>query len=206
MKNLISNVRLYGLEESIVASSYPMLEKPLSENEFIQKTSEYLFEQKGEKRAKSLGNVDLGTGHDNYLNGVIVQFDLAFTNKAWVEAERYHFFDFVSSMSTMHKLTKMGLDDVYNEYVDERIIDIMKEKQSEYNANPTKENKLKLLYNNPCGMILTARMTTNYRQLKTIYCQRYNHDLPEWREFCRWCLTLPKFKEYVLKRLGNSNE
>ena len=27
-------------------------------------------------------------------------------------------------------------------------------------------------------------MTTNYRALKTIYSQRKNHRLPEWREFC----------------------
>lgn len=197
---LVSNVRIYGLEESVVASGYPMLEKALTEEEFENRVKEYQEKNIGDKRAKNLGNVDVGTGHDNYLNGVIVQFDLAFTNKAWVEAERYHFLDFVSSMSTMHKLIKMELVNCYNEYVDERIIEIMKDKQQEYIKNPTKENKLKLLYSNPSGMFLPARITTNYRQLKTIYWQRYKHQLPEWREFCEWCLTLPKFKEYVLDK------
>lgn len=201
---LVSNVRVYGLDESIIASGYPMLEKALTEEEFENRIKEYQENNTGDKRAKNLGNVDIGTGHDNYLNGVVVQFDLAFTNKAWTEAERYHFLDFVSSMSTMHKLTKMELVNCYNEYVDERIIEIMKEKQLEYMKNPTKENKLKLLYSNPAGMILPARMTTNYRQLKTIYWQRYNHQLPEWREFCKWCLTLPKFKEYALGK-GDTN-
>jgi hypothetical protein len=48
-------------------------------------------------------------------------------------------------------------------------------------------------------------MTTNYRQLKTIYHQRKNHRLPEWREFCEWILTLPLFKALCIKepRRGN---
>ena len=52
---------------------------------------------------------------------------------------------------------------------------------------------LEILYTNPAGMYLTARMTTNYQQLKTIYQQRKNHRLPEWRKFCEWCETLPSF-------------
>jgi hypothetical protein len=34
-------------------------------------------------------------------------------------------------------------------------------------------------------------MTTNYRQLKTIYHQRKNHRLPEWLDFCDWVRGLP---------------
>ena len=52
-------------------------------------------------------------------------------------------------------------------------------------------NYLKVLYNIPTGFKLTAAMTTNYRQLKTIYAQRRTHRLPEWREFCKWIETLP---------------
>ena len=67
------------------------------------------------------------------LNCIIVQFDLTFSNKVWVEAERYHFLDFVSSQSTMHRITKFNLDDAYISYTDPRIIEIMKEKTKEYN-------------------------------------------------------------------------
>ena len=52
----------------------------------------------------------------------------------WVEAERYRFLEFVSSQSTMHRITKFDLDKSYNEYVDPRIIDIMKEKITLYNS------------------------------------------------------------------------
>jgi len=42
---------------------------------------------------------------------------------------------------------------------------------------------------------MVMRITTNYLQLKTIYRQRKNHKLPEWRIFCDWILSLPEFKE-----------
>jgi hypothetical protein len=72
-----------------------------------------------------------------------------------------------------------------------------------YNEDPTADNYLNLLYNIPVGFRLTAGMTTNYRQLKTIYQQRRNHRLPEWQEFCDWVETLPLFPELCLN--GNKN-
>lgn len=182
-QNVVTNDRIYGIHDSFKASKYPMstnvnnLDGGYTEN--IQK----------------LGRSRKGEGHDNFLCGIVVQFDLTFTVKAWIEAERYHFFDIVSSQSTMHRITKFDLDKAYIGYVDERIIDIMKEKVAEYNSMDEGEEKaekyLEILYSNPCGMKLTARITTNYRQLKTIYAQRRTHRLPEWRAFCEWIEKLP---------------
>lgn len=49
----------------------------------------------------------------------------------------------------------------------------MKEKVEEYNSmedSPEKVEKyLEILYTNPAGFELTARLTTNYRCLKNIY-------------------------------------
>lgn len=46
---------------------------------------------------------------------------------------------------------------------------------------------------------MTARMTTNYLQLLSIYHQRNTHRSDEWKEFCSWVKTLPMFKELCLK-------
>lgn len=64
---------------------------------------------------------------------------------------------------------------------------------------------LRLLYSNPAGFELTARLTTNYRSLKGVYSQRKNHKLPEWRKFCDWVETLPYAEEFIIgkKRLAN---
>lgn len=184
----IKNVNVYGLEESIVASGYPMRIDAIKEWE-MQKLTKIL--DLPSKRAVQLAKTPAWSGHDQFLTGIIAQFDLCFSNKAWVEAERYHFLDFVSSMSTMHRLTKMNFDEIFNEYVTTKTREEMKRLQDAYNENPSKENKLALLYNAPAGLELTARMTTNYRQLKTIYNQRKNHLLPDWKMFCEWVETLP---------------
>ena len=63
--------------------------------------------------------------------------------------------------------------------------------------NQLTEKYLEILYTNPAGFTLTARMTTNYRCLKNIWRQRRDHRLPEWREFCKWIETLPYAKELI---------
>ncbi len=222
---LIDNLQVYDLAESIAASGYPMRTETNKELEDIRKAIKKDIFGKDEKtksiykRACALGNSQ--GGHDQFLSGILVAFDLSFTNKAWTEAERYRFLTFVSSQSTMHRITKFNLNTQYNEYVDKRIVKIMKSKVKEYNllvdtyesvkSTATKEyldeldNRLtnlylEILYSNPAGFILTARITTNYRCIKNIYGQRYNHRLPEWREFCEYMKeNLPYFKDFCLK-------
>lgn len=176
---MISNVNVFGLEDSFKASKYP---KAVDTSKCTPDLTETI---------KKLGTCVAGTGHDNFMNGIVVQFDLTMTIKMSTEAERYHFFDFVSSQSTMHKIMDFNLDESYIEYVDPRVIEIMKELVENYKSYPIEENFYKVIYTNPCGFKLTARMTTNYRQLKTMYKQRKTHRLPEWKEFCRWIETLP---------------
>lgn len=195
IKDVINNVEIFGFESSIRGSKYPMAVDLEKLNDDIS------------QRTYTLANATIGSGHDNFLNGIIVQFDLTFSNKAWVEAERYHFLDFISSQSTMHRITKFNLDNAYISYVDVRMIEIMQKKIKAYNQLESEQKKemnvslqdreklkqkyLEILYSNPCGFRITARMTTNYRQLKTIYKQRKDHRLPEWRIFCAWIKTLP---------------
>lgn len=175
----VSNARVYGLSESIRRAKFPM---SADVSELSESISPGIL---------GLAKSKPGTGHDQWLTGVIVQFDLEFTIKAWTEAERYHFFDFVSSQSTMHRIARFDLDSKYDEHTDSRIIEIVKELAWKYNETRDKEDYLRLLMSNPCGMKLTAGMTTNYRQLKTIYGQRRMHTLPEWRRFCEWIERLP---------------
>jgi len=175
----VTNTKVYGLDESIIRAKYPMSVDVSTLNSEVT------------KGVLKLAQCEKGTGHDNWLNGVLVQFDLTYTVKAWTEAERYHFLDFVSSQSTMHRIAQFDLDKQYDSHVDPRIIAIVKELADKYNETKDPEDYLKLLMSNPCGFQLTAGMTTNYRQLKTIYAQRRTHRLPEWREFCAWIETLP---------------
>lgn len=183
----ITDVAIYGLDESIRRAKYPM----------AVDTSALTMELT--KGIRSLAQSATGEGHDQWETGIIVQFDLRYTVKAWTEAERYTFLDFISSQSTMHRIAKFNLDEQYIQYTDPRMIEIMKELVAHYNETKDPEDYLRVLYSNPCGFQLIAGMTTNYRQLKTIYQQRKNHRLPEWREFCAWIETLPKAQDLIIR-------
>lgn len=202
---MISNVRVYDVSESIVASGYPMqADLSHAKEDMSNLLYDYLDDENFEmnnkhfKRALNLASTGLGEGHNQYLTGIRVAFDLTFTNKGWVELERYRFVEFVSSQSTMHRIAHFDLNDSYIEYVDKRMIGIMNELKDKYNETKDKEDYLRLLYSNPAGFKLTARLTTNYRALKTVYFQRRNHRLPEWQEFCDWIETLPFAEELIL--------
>ena len=196
----ITNTEVYGLERAIRTAKYP---KAVD----IDRLNADLT-----PGIKACLTCPTGEGHDNALKGIIVQFDLTFSNKAWVEAERYHFLDFISSQSTMHKLNKFKIAEQCNKYVDKRVINVLQELVDEYNGllerqkngenipvEAVKDARLEMLYNTPAGFELTAGMITNYQQLKTIYQQRRHHALPDWQMFCDWIETLPKFMELTQK-------
>ena len=187
MNKPISNIEVYGFEKAIKASKYPML------TDISKATAEIT------PTVRKLALAPRGSAHDNFLNGILTKFDLTLTNKAWVEAERYHFFEFDSSQSTMHCIHKMDIRPQCCEYVSDVIIEEVERLKDIYLATRDPEDYLRLIYNVPSGFMLTAGMSTNYGQLKTIYYQRKNHRIPEWRLFCKQLEEeFPMFKELVL--------
>lgn len=192
---MVSNVEVSGFNTATIASGYPM-----DASSYINYSNRpHVLMPKDMQRAKGLARTPIGTGHDNFLTGITVAFDLTASVKFWVEFERYHFAQIVSSQSTMHRLQDMELDFSFVNYTDPKIIKRLKELQDRYNETRDKRDRLIMLYSCPVGLDLTARVVTNYRQLKTMYAQRYNHTLPEWREFCEWMINdLPSFKEWCV--------
>lgn len=201
----ITNIKIYDLPETLVASGYAMIEGYSEEavkgevaQILLDHMDDNLTENRHYKRAMKLTKAPLNSGHVSWAKGVVVSMDITFTNKAWIELQRYHFIDIITSMSTMHRISKFELEEAFNEYTDPIIIHHLKYLQKDYNENPTKENYLKLLYSTPSGLQMTGRVTTNYLQLMNIYQQRRTHRLPEWRYFCQQLLEeLPLFYELL---------
>lgn len=187
--SVVENARVYNLAEAVRCSKFPMaIDVDKCTSEIVNRTI-------------GLGNAKQGSGHDSYLKSILVSFDLTFTRKAVEQLMRYHWIDFGSSQSQMHKLVKMNISNQYINHVDPRMISLMKEIINEYNENPTKENYLRAIYSNPNGFLLTAHITTNYMQLKTIYNQRCKvpHKLEEWNLFGEWMIReLPYFNELCI--------
>ena len=192
----VDNARVYGLDESIIASGYPM-QVNTEDMENVDLT------EKDYKRIKHLGNAVAGSGHDCFLKGITVQFDLQVPEYIWRQLDRYHFIDYISSQSKMHRITKINLDSVCNRYVYDEVKEILKSIIDKYEAETDTDKKKELfneiIANTPAGLMLTARMTTNYLQLKSIINQRSNHKMQEWKYLCDWFKTLPMLEELVCK-------
>lgn len=207
----IDNENVYGLAESIVGSGLPMVAE--YDAEAFGETVKH-YGDKEFSRAFRLASCSGGESHDCYLCGIVVQMNVTAPRYFFAEMCRYHFIDIVSSTSTMHKLKA---------FVEKAIALQDEGKMNEYcklasahfspHTHPAVINGFMTLAgglvkqenldietlkaNLPEGWLQTARITTNYRQLKTIYHQRRAHRLQEWRDFCAWIETLPMARELI---------
>lgn len=195
----ISNTEVFGLERALRASGNAMTTGEINTLEDSQLYSKVLA------RGMALGTNPVGSAHDHYLCGIIVQFDILYPQYWAPEAGRYHWFEIVTSQSTMHRLAASISDGKgpYNKYVDQRIINYVNDLARAYNEDPSYHNFMRLRSNLPAGYEMSETITTNYLQLKTMYAQRRNHKLKEdWGAFCDWCESLPLFKELTQKQRG----
>ena len=205
----ITNVKVFGLEDSVIASGNAMRIEP---EEFS--TDAFL---RGLARCKKLVAFGGGSGHTNFRTGIIVSFDLKYPQYFTKQLQRYHFVQYVSSTSMMHCITKMDFSKCTNKYVSKKLIQMMGYMISTYNQMiDTKSNDeswervvdnykmlldyyemdsngiaimskddliydcyMRIISNCPMGAELWVHCTTNYEQLATIYKQRKNHRLKE---------------------------
>jgi len=192
----IKNTKIYGLEDSIERMGYPMRwEEP---KDLIDNDNEVDL-----SRLEKLGSVKSGTGHDNGLKGIIVQFDLKYPQYFTPQLQRYNWIDIVSSQSKMHTLLKReSIAESCNNRVDGRIVEIINNMLKRYDNATDKKRKDEIFKNIisslPMGFELWMGISTNYLQLKTIYHQRRNHKLEEWQVFCDWIEGLTYFKSHIL--------
>lgn len=195
----ITNLRIYDMYESIVASGLPMMaeynEKWIADEIENLATCENIEDNPHFKRMCHLANNPVGSGHCNALSGILVSMDVTATVKWWEQFQRYHFKQIVSSMSTMHRLRQMMQNGTikFNKNTAPAVIAPFRDMV--HDASITDE---KLVYSCPMGLELTARITTNYLQLKTIYNQRRNHRLAEWKTFIDRIDSLPFAKEFII--------
>lgn len=219
-------LRVYDMCESIIASGLPMRKTEYTPEEFEKEVfdlsncldefgivvfkdaklpkevREQLFEDYQKvlnhiRRACNLGGATPSSGHDCALKGIAVHVNIKADQSFWLQFERYHYQDTISSMSTMHCLCKfVKLNEMFSPYTDPRSIAICNEYIEMYNNDPTPENFQKVIHNCPEGIELTRRIETNYLQLKTMYAQRKNHKMFAWsKDFIKLLDELPYFYE-----------
>lgn len=214
----VHNVRVYDLKESVIACRNAMrLDMPeYTDEEF----------EKGLERAKKLAKAGGGSGHSNFRTGIRVSFDLKYTQYITKQFQRYHWFDYVSSSSLMHRITKMDFDKCCTKYVSQDTVDRMNNLIEKYNLFASKEGEdwsydfrlrngeviyaktkseclyyqfMRIINECPMGTELFVRISTNYEQLATIVRQRKNHKLKDdWGAFIDFVKSLPYAEELIL--------
>lgn len=216
----IRNAKVYDLKESVIASRNAMrTEMPEYTDEEFSKSLERAI--KLVQASKKSPNVKC---HDNFLTGIRVSFDIKYPQYFTPELQRYHWIDIVTSSSKMHKLVAMRIDEACNEYVDkerveatqrdcdlynhivERHIETMEFhlRNGEVRVAKTYDDclyyaRIIALSNCPLGLELFMRVSTNYKQLQTIYWQRHDHRLKEdWGAACGFIRSLPYAKELII--------
>ena len=225
----IKDVKVYDLEECIIASGYAMkTEKYNYADEKFSSLDKHI--DRCNKLVRASINTDVHC-HDNFLTGIRVSFDIKYPQYLSPEMQRYHFFDIVTSMSKMHRLLKLDIKKSCNKYVNQSTIDNILhlidnynyilndpiEHTTDYYSNTifkglngetykinSKEDALyvawmQIVSNCPLGLELWMRVSTNYKQLQTIYYQRRHHKLKEdWGTVIKMIEELPYFDIFIL--------
>ena len=187
----ISNWKVYDLRESVIACRNAMRinPAPITDEEFNASMP----------RAIILANSPSGSGHQTFLSGIRVSFDIKYPNYISPELQRYHWIDIVSSSSKMHRLSSMDMDACFNKYVTDESKEQMKRLVKKYNETKSYEDFMVMLSNCPQGIELFMRVSTNYLQLRTLYRQRKTHRLKEdYGELCAFIENLPYAKEFII--------
>lgn len=185
----IENVEVHGFAPALRAMRNPMKSWQRSSPE---KDRELLS-----------GLIQKGPEHRKVLRMIVVWADITLPRFLWSEFDTYKVGVTASSESTMHKILARELTrddfhivDPFDSWELEKRIKYINTLIFEARQSDDQEEKealrrrIKALL--PESFLQKRTVCLNYETLRSIYSQRRDHRLPEWREVCAWIETLPE--------------
>ena len=175
----------------------------------------------GEKDMKLCKNLIKADSSDRkFLRMIHVQADVTAPLYWWKEYDTYKVGTVANSCSTMHTIHKkeFTIDDFSHEHLLERSMSFLQNLIEEINRNRSlyvkgfkgvpgdndydvkpydKAYWWQMIQLLPSSFNQMRTIDLDYETLYSIYHQRKNHKLDEWREFCKWIETLPYMKEFL---------
>ena len=158
--------------------------------------------------------IKAGSSDRKFMRMIHVQADVTAPLYLWKEYDTYKVGTVANSCSTMHTLHKRDLtiDDFSHEHLDDTFgktalietIRVINNARAYYNESKSKEDWYEMIQLLPSSFNQMRTIDLDYETLFSIYHQRKNHKLDEWREFCKWIETLPYMKEFL--GLGETND
>ena len=216
----IEDVEVMGMRKAIKGMRNAMNSWDKSDSVFIDpccfydnKSEEfYDYNHIGEKDmelAKRL--IKAGSSDRKFIRMIHVQADVTAPIYWWKEYDTYKVGTTSNSCSTMHTIHKkeLTLEDFSLNHLTSadgttemlHIIGFINDQIKSYN----RENEAMFKKNYWWNIIQTLPSSFNqmrtidldYETLFSIYHQRKNHKLDEWKEFCKWIENLPYMKEFL---------
>lgn len=151
-----------------------------------------------------------GTEHRKFMRMIPIYIDITAPLYWWKEFDTYKIGTVCNSCSTMHKIhsKEFTWDDFSHEHLTHTDAFHMDANEDALNAlqvviNALNYNRKKYLETKdktywwqmiqllPSSYNQKRTIMLNYEVLSSMYKQRKNHKLDEWREFCEWIKTLP---------------
>lgn len=162
-----------------------------------------------------------GNDHSKFLRMINVTADITAPRYWWTEYDTYKVGTVANSCSTMHKIheKEFTLDDFSHEHLN-RVEDVtlvgdvviydakqwlsttiaqLNFTRAKYLETKDKEFWYQMIQMLPSAYNQKRTVKMNYQVLKNMYHARKNHKLDEWREFCKWCETLPYFRDICVE-------
>ena len=156
-----------------------------------------------------------GTDHRKFMRMIPVYVDITAPLYWWKEFDTYKVGTVANSCSTMHKIAEkeFTLDDFSHEHLNRRTVETLESTIDDLNRyrklylhggsdyisdNDDKEYEPKskdiwwqMIQLLPSSYNQKRSVMLNYEVLANIYKSRKNHNLDEWRDFCKWMEDLP---------------
>ena len=165
----------------------------------------YRIDKNDMKLCKKL--IKSGSEHRKFLRMIHVQAEVRAPRYWLTELDTYKIGTVRNSSSTMHLITKRLLttDDFSND-CDRHAMQCMIAEINELidvHNDPDTPNDMRNEYFAEIKQLLPESFMqrimwdANYECLFSIYHQRKNHRLTEWREFCKWIESLPYMEDFI---------
>lgn len=148
-----------------------------------------------------------GPEHAKYLRQIFISVDIIAPLKWWDETDQYSFFT-TNSTSIMHTLGKsfitpdsFSFEDVDDDLLDSymHVLNLARNRWEKSGKKKPSREWRQMVMLAAMGFNYRRTFTSNYGQLRTMYHQRKNHKLQEWREFAEWVECLPYNELITLK-------
>ncbi len=221
---------VWGFEHALRGMRNPMNSWNKSDSWFYELDKVGYIGKNDLELAKKL--IGAGSEHRKFLRQIFVSVDITAPLFYWKEFDTYKIGTTANSTSTMHKLLstpitkecfemgdnadlplpEIGQYFTTNQFVENALIPFLetlrrksveeKDAGREYSSKAYWKELIRWL---PESWLQTRTVTLNYENLLSMYHQRKNHKLKEWREdFCGWVKTLPYANELIIEIKGEN--